>query len=62
MLKGDVQLSGRVARTEAGIEAEGFRLANEQLTLAAAGRFARRTGFQRELTSTSARRYMTPMS
>jgi translocation and assembly module TamB len=29
-----------VARTEEGIEAEGFRLVNEQLTLAADGRFA----------------------
>jgi translocation and assembly module TamB len=40
VLKGDVALSGRVARTEAGIEAEGFRIVNEQLTLAADGRFA----------------------
>lgn len=41
VLKGDAQLSGRVARTEAGLEAQDFRIANEQLTLAADGRFAR---------------------
>jgi translocation and assembly module TamB len=40
VLKGDVALSGRVARTEAGIEAQDFRIANERLTLAADGRIA----------------------
>jgi translocation and assembly module TamB len=37
LLEGTVALSGRVARTEQGLEAENFRLGNEQLLLTANG-------------------------
>jgi translocation and assembly module TamB len=40
LLAGDVRLTGRLARTETGIEAENFRLGNQQVQLAANGDFA----------------------
>src|SRR5690606_26177319 len=40
VLAGEVRLSGRLARTEAGVEAEDFRVANRQLTIVADGAFA----------------------
>ena len=40
VLRGDVGLSGRVARTEAGIEVQDFRLGNERLQVSADGRIA----------------------
>ncbi|HEV7277361.1 MAG TPA: translocation/assembly module TamB domain-containing protein [Devosiaceae bacterium] len=40
VLAGEVRLSGRLARTEAGIEAENFRVTNPQLTIVADGSFA----------------------
>ncbi|WP_423066512.1 translocation/assembly module TamB domain-containing protein [Devosia sp. CN2-171] len=40
VLAGTVKLSGRVARTEAGLEAQGFRLGNDRVQIAADGTFA----------------------
>ncbi len=40
LLAGTVSLSGRVARTEAGVTAEDFRIANPQLQILADGSFA----------------------
>ncbi|KKB11936.1 hypothetical protein VE25_10260 [Devosia geojensis] len=40
LLEGEVALSGRVARTETGLAAEGFRLGNDQLLLTADGTIA----------------------
>lgn len=40
VLAGEVLLSGRLARTEAGVEAENFRVTNPQLTIVADGSFA----------------------
>ena len=40
LLAGTVSLSGRVARSEAGLEAENFRLGNAQVQLAADGNYA----------------------
>lgn len=40
LLAGTVSLSGRVARTEAGLTAENFSIANDQVTLLADGTFA----------------------
>jgi translocation and assembly module TamB len=40
LLAGTVALSGRVARTETGLEAENFRLDNERITLTANGTYA----------------------
>jgi len=40
LLEGEVALSGRVARTETGLTAEGFRLGNDQLLLTADGTIA----------------------
>src|SRR5690606_30406723 len=40
LLTGQVSLSGRIARTEAGLTADGFRLANDQLQLAADGTYS----------------------
>ncbi len=40
LLAGTVRLGGRVARTEKGLEAEGFRLGNERVQIAADGTFA----------------------
>ncbi|GHA18033.1 DUF490 domain-containing protein [Devosia pacifica] len=40
ILEGTVALSGRVARTEAGLEADNFRLGNDQIQLVADGTYA----------------------
>lgn len=40
LLSGDVALAGRVARTEQGLEAEGFRLGNPNIAITADGRYA----------------------
>lgn len=40
VLEGTVKLSGRVARTEQGLEAEAFRIANDNVQIAADGSFA----------------------
>lgn len=40
LLRGTVALSGRVARTTAGLEAENFRIANQQVQIAADGTYA----------------------
>jgi translocation and assembly module TamB len=40
LLAGSVQLDGRIARSEAGITAEGFSIANEQVQLTADGNFS----------------------
>lgn len=40
LLEGTVRLTGRLARTETGIEAENFKLGNEQVQLTADGAFA----------------------
>src|SRR5690606_38122044 len=40
LLEGSTRLTGRVARTTEGFEAENFRIANEQLELDANGKFA----------------------
>lgn len=40
VLEGTVKLSGRVARTAQGLEAEGFRVANDNVQIAADGTFA----------------------
>lgn len=40
VLTGTVKLSGRVARTEQGLEAEAFRIANDNVQIAADGTFA----------------------
>ena len=40
LLRGDVTLSGRVARGEAGLEAENFRIANQQVQITADGTYA----------------------
>lgn len=40
VLEGTVKLSGRVARTEQGLEAEAFRIANDNVQIAADGTFA----------------------
>lgn len=40
LLEGSTRLTGRVARTTDGFEAENFRIANQQLELGANGRFA----------------------
>lgn len=40
LLDGEVALAGRVARTEAGLEADGFRLGNENIAITADGRYA----------------------
>jgi translocation and assembly module TamB len=40
LLEGEVALSGRVARTETGLAAEGFQLGNDQLRLTADGTIA----------------------
>lgn len=40
VLDGTVRLSGRVARTEKGLEAEAFRIANDNVQIAANGTFA----------------------
>ncbi|WP_375599847.1 translocation/assembly module TamB domain-containing protein [Devosia sp. Naph2] len=40
LLAGRVDLSGRLARTEAGIRADGFRIANNQVQFAADGTYA----------------------
>ncbi|MBN9317487.1 MAG: translocation/assembly module TamB domain-containing protein [Devosia sp.] len=40
LLAGTVKLGGRVARTEKGLEAEGFRLGNDRVQIAADGTFA----------------------
>ncbi|MGB3337192.1 MAG: translocation/assembly module TamB domain-containing protein [Devosia sp.] len=41
VLAGTVELSGRVARTEAGLTAEDFRIANDQMQLLADGTYSR---------------------
>lgn len=40
LLEGTVALSGRVARTETGLEAEDFRIANQQVEMVADGTYA----------------------
>lgn len=40
VLEGTVKLSGRLARTEKGLEAEAFRIANDKVQIAADGTFA----------------------
>ncbi|MFD2647019.1 translocation/assembly module TamB domain-containing protein [Devosia albogilva] len=40
LLEGTVELSGRIARTETGLEADAFRLGNQQLQLTADGTYA----------------------
>jgi translocation and assembly module TamB len=40
LLEGEVNLSGRLARTEAGISADGFTIANDQVQFSADGQYA----------------------
>lgn len=40
VLRGQVRLTGRLARTEQGIEADDFRITNPQIVIAADGRYA----------------------